>query len=66
MLPFGHYAWIEVKLPKTGRLSPDQKWFIEKINSEGGCAFVARSTDDLDEKLGAFYGKGHLDLDLDS
>lgn len=41
---------IEVK-SKTGRLSPEQKIFIEKFNHHGGIAFMARSIGDVMEAL---------------
>ena len=36
---------IEVKSEK-GRVSPDQKIFLERFKKEGGIAFVARSVED--------------------
>ncbi len=44
----GRFLAIEVKR-KSGRLSPDQEYFLEKVRSEGGLAFVATSIDDLIE-----------------
>ena len=46
----GRGFWIEVKTDK-GRLSPHQERFIQNINDAGGLAFVARSVDDVIEKL---------------
>jgi hypothetical protein len=46
----GRGFWIEVKTDK-GRLSPHQERFIANINDAGGLAFVARSVDDVIEKL---------------
>lgn len=42
----GRMLGIEVKT-ETGRVSDDQRKFIDRINSEGGIAFVARSVDDV-------------------
>jgi len=42
--------FIEVK-SKTGRLSEHQKIFIDKCNSLGVKAFVARSVQDVVEQL---------------
>lgn len=47
----GRGFWIEVKTNK-GVLSDHQKRFIDNINSAGGLAFVARSVEDVIEKLG--------------
>ena len=46
----GNFVAIEVKT-KKGRLSENQKQFIEDINNNGGIAFVARSVDDVRERL---------------
>lgn len=50
ILPDGKFLAIEVK-SKVGRPSPEQLFFIDKINSFGGLAFIARSVDDVMEKL---------------
>jgi len=47
----GKFLGIEVKT-KSGKLSERQALFIESINMEGGIAFVARSVDDVMERLG--------------
>jgi len=46
----GKLLAIEVKKP-GGRVSPDQTRFIERVNAEGGIAFVAWSVDDVVERL---------------
>ena len=46
----GRFLAIEVKKP-GGRVSPDQKKFIDTINAEGGIAFVAYSVEEVIEKL---------------
>tara|TARA_R100001510_G_C7638374_1_gene196230 strand:- start:136 stop:474 length:339 start_codon:yes stop_codon:yes gene_type:complete len=46
----GRFIAIEVKALK-GRLSENQKTFIDDINKHGGLAFVARSVDDVREHL---------------
>lgn len=42
--------YIEVKSAK-GRLSEHQKAFLDRVNQEGGIAFVARSVDEVRERL---------------
>jgi hypothetical protein len=46
LFPDGRFMAIEVKSEK-GRVSPDQKHFIDLINSNGGFAFVAKSLDEV-------------------
>lgn len=50
ILKDGRFLGIEVKTDR-GRLSPHQERFIQNINDAGGLAFVARSVDDVIEKL---------------
>jgi len=50
IMPDGRFLGIEVKTAK-GVLSDHQSKFIENINAAGGFAFVARSVDDVIEKL---------------
>lgn len=50
ILPDGRLLAIEVK-SATGRASPEQIAFIDKINTAGGLAFVARSLDEVQEKI---------------
>ena len=50
VLKDGRGFWIEVKT-ENGVLSPHQERFIENIISSCGIAFVARSIDDVVEKL---------------
>lgn len=47
----GKFLGIEVKT-RNGVVSPHQKQFIDNINAAGGLAFVARSVQDVVEKLG--------------
>lgn len=42
----GRFLAIEVKTPND-KLSPDQKRFLEEVNSFGGLSIVARSLDDV-------------------
>ncbi len=49
----GQFIAIEVK-SKKGRLSQNQKLFLEDINKNGGLGFVARSVDDVRREL---YGQ---------
>jgi penicillin-binding protein-related factor A (putative recombinase) len=47
----GRLLAIEIKTDK-GKLSPQQKYFLEKIAEAGGIAFVARSVEDVIDNLG--------------
>jgi hypothetical protein len=47
----GRMFGIELKAPK-GTVSPAQQAFIDRINAEGGTAFVARTLDEVIEGLG--------------
>ena len=49
----GKFIAIEVKTAK-GRLSQNQKLFLEDVNRNGGVGFVARSVDDVRKEL---YGQ---------
>jgi VRR-NUC domain len=42
----GRFFAIEVKVPK-GKTTPEQALFIDSVNLSGGCAFVARSVEDV-------------------
>jgi len=46
ILPNGRLLAIELK-SATGRLTPEQKHFLEQVNARGGLAFMARSIDDV-------------------
>ena len=46
----GRFIAIEVKTLK-GRVSENQKLFLEDINKHGGLGFVARSVDDVRREL---------------
>jgi hypothetical protein len=50
ILPDGRRLDIECK-SVTGRLSPEQAHFIAALKNNGGCAFVARSVDDVVSEL---------------
>ena len=50
VLPGGRMLAIEVKTEK-GKLSPHQERFIQNVNDNGGLAFVARSFDDVVQRL---------------
>jgi hypothetical protein len=49
---FGVLCAVECKSP-GGRLSPDQKWFLDRVRESGGLAFCVRSAAELDEALKA-------------
>ena len=50
VLPGGKFVSIEVKSAK-GRVRESQKEFMKEVNEQGALAFVARSIDDVREKL---------------
>tara|TARA_Y100001938_G_scaffold147366_2_gene228388 strand:- start:310 stop:651 length:342 start_codon:yes stop_codon:yes gene_type:complete len=50
VLPCGTAVFIEVKTPK-GRLSENQKKFLKDMQDNNALAFVARSVDDVRERL---------------
>ena len=54
VLPDGKLLAIEVK-SIYGKVSKEQQEFINKINNNKGCAFVARSIKDVEENLQSFY-----------
>lgn len=45
MLKGGRALYVEVKRP-SGRLTDEQREFLQQAANHGGCAFVARSIDD--------------------
>lgn len=48
--PHGRFLAIEVKKP-GGRVSDDQRGFLEQVRASGGIGFVAFSLDDVIETL---------------
>jgi hypothetical protein len=50
ILPGGRFLAIEVKA-KYGKLRPEQEEFIKNINHYGGLAFVAKSLDDVINRI---------------
>ena len=51
VLPGGRMLAIEVKTER-GKLSPHQQRFLKNVTDNGGLAFVARSFDDVVQRLG--------------
>ena len=51
----GEFLAIECKRPGCYP-TEEQRGFLEKVRSFGGCAGVARSIDDVDKILRGFYG----------
>jgi hypothetical protein len=49
-LPDGRFLAVEVKA-EHGRLSPEQREFLEMIKRQGGLAIVAQSWKDIDQAL---------------
>jgi hypothetical protein len=52
MLRGGRALYIEVKRP-SGKATPEQAEFLARAVEHGGCAFVARSIDDVTKGLSA-------------
>jgi hypothetical protein len=50
VLPGGKALYIEVKTA-TGRLSPHQEKFLSILENAGAVAFVARSVEDVMQRL---------------
>lgn len=48
--------WIEMKRVKGGRLSPDQKDWIEYLQSNGYICFVCNGADDAKLKIKQYLG----------
>lgn len=65
ILPGGKFLAIEVK-SKKGRLSVEQKIFLEEISNRGGVAFVARSIEDVEAVLSKYYREAYFAGDLDT
>ena len=58
-MPDGRFLAVEVKAEK-GRVAPHQQDFIDSINARGGLAFVARSVDDIESRLGELGRQAHV------
>ena len=57
ILPGGRFWAIEVK-NATGRVTPEQRAFLDMVNAQGGLGFVARSVADVEAMLrGTGYGE---------
>jgi hypothetical protein len=50
LAPDGKFLAVETKAP-DGRLSPEQREFLEMIEQQGGMAVIARSWTDVDRAL---------------
>ena len=62
ILPDGKFLAVETKSVR-GRLTPEQKEFLEKVRGLGGVAILARSLRELDEALReAGYGMKDMPL----
>ncbi len=55
----GRLLGVEVKSP-TGRLRPEQAFFLERIRCAGGVAFMARDCRDVMRELNRLNGHGGL------
>lgn len=51
VLPDGRFLAVETKA-EGGRLSPEQRDFLEAVRRNRGVAIVAKSTDDLEAAIG--------------
>jgi hypothetical protein len=49
--PAGISVWIECKRPKGGRLSADQREFLDCINRNGGIGIAVNSVESLESQL---------------
>lgn len=49
VLPGGKFLAVECKRSSGGRVSEQQKAFLEKVKSAGGVAIIAKSVEDLME-----------------
>lgn len=65
ILPGGKILAIEVK-SKKGRLSPEQKIFLDEISNRGGVSLVARSVEDVEAVLSKYYREAYFAGDLDT
>ena len=52
--PKGKFLAIEVKT-KTGRVSKEQKLFLEKVDYNGGLGFVAKDLNMVKERLDNYF-----------
>jgi hypothetical protein len=50
ILPDGRFLAVECKAA-SGRLSPEQTAFLERVRAAGGVAIIARSASDIDDAL---------------
>ena len=51
ILPGGRMLCVECKAPESGRLSPEQKQFLEDVREAGALALVVRGWKELDAAL---------------
>lgn len=49
ILPGGHYAWVELKRPKGGRLSEIQKYQHKKLRTIGCKVYVLKNYQEVDD-----------------
>lgn len=50
----GRMLAVEVKRPKTGKITEHQREFIQTIETYGGIAFIATSVDEVKDKLNSY------------
>jgi len=63
LLPGGRLLCIECKAPNGGRLSSEQKQFLDEVRELGALALVVRGVAELDEALcEAGYAKKDMEL----
>ena len=58
ILKDGRFLAIEVKAAK-GKVAPHQQAFLDEIAARGGVAFVARSIEDVQQKLNGNIGSNN-------
>ena len=65
VLPGGKHLSVECKRKSLDRLRPEQEVFIDKINSQGGLAFMVYSASQLEQRLAMECGL-HIDHEDDA
>jgi hypothetical protein len=51
ILPGGRFLAVECKAPEGGRLSPEQRQFLDEVRALGGLSLVAKGWKDIDSAL---------------
>jgi hypothetical protein len=51
ILPGGRFLAVECKAPEGGRLSPEQRQFLDEVKALGGLCLVVKDWKDIDNAL---------------